>query len=179
MDSSYTGHPAWKELDNLNKALFVSTHETVLPTLLRNYDRDSMAASVEIRMPFMDYRLVQYAFSIGWKSKLHDGYTKSIIRDAMAPFMPKDIAYRRTKVGFNAPINNWMKTCYREMFTDIMNSADFMNCDLIDNPAQVKADFEKVLNDDSVSFSFACYNVWNKLQLFLWEQAFIKEKGRR
>ena len=130
-------------------------------------------------MPFMDYRLVQYAFSIGWKSKLHDGYTKSIIRDAMAPFMPKDIAYRRTKVGFNAPINNWMKTCYREMFADIMNSADFMNCDLIDNPAQVKADFEKVLNDDSVSFSFACYHVWNKLQLFLWEQAFIKEKGRR
>ncbi len=179
IDSSYTGHPAWKELDNLNKALFVSTHETVLPTLLRNYDRDSMAASVEIRMPFMDYRLVQYAFSIGWKSKLHDGYTKSIIRDAMAPFMPKDIAYRRTKVGFNAPINNWMKTCYREMFTDIMNSADFMNCYLIDNPAQVKADFEKVLNDDSVSFSFACYHVWNKLQLFLWEQAFIKEKGRR
>jgi len=97
----------------------------------------------------------------------------------MAPFMPKDIAYRRTKVGFNAPINNWMKTCYREMFADIMSSADFMNCDLIDNPAQVKADFEKVLNDDSVSFSFACYHVWNKLQLFLWEQAFIKEKGRR
>lgn len=178
IDSAYVNHPAWKELDNLNKALFVSTHETVLPTLLRNYDRDSMAASVEIRMPFMDYRLVQYAFSLGWKAKLHDGYTKSIIRDAMAPFMPKDIAYRRTKVGFNAPINNWMKTCYREMFTDIMNSAAFMNCSLIDDPAQVRSDFEKVLNDDSVSFSFACYQVWNKLQLFLWEEAFIKGKGK-
>lgn len=178
IDSAYSGHPAWKELDNLNKALFVSTHETILPTLLRNYDRDSMAASVEIRMPFMDYRLVQYAFSLNWRAKLHDGYTKSIIRDAMAPFMPKDIAYRRTKVGFNAPINNWMKTCYREMFTDIMSSSGFMNCSLIDNPAQVKADFEKVLNDDSVSFSFACYQVWNKLQLFLWEEAFIRGKGK-
>lgn len=178
IDSAYVSHPAWKELDNLNKALFVSTHETILPTLLRNYDRDSMAASVEIRMPFMDYRLVQYAFSVGWRSKLHNGYTKSIIRDAMAPFMPQDIAYRRTKVGFNAPINNWMKTCYREMFTDIMSSTDFMNCSLIDDPAQVKADFEKVLKDDSVSFSFACYQVWNKFQLFLWEEAFIKGKGK-
>ena len=178
IDSAYTDHPAWKEMDNLNKALFVSTHETILPTLLRNYDRDSMAASVEIRMPFMDYRLVRYAFSLGWKAKLHDGYTKSIIRDAMAPFMPEDIAYRRTKVGFNAPINNWMKTCYREMFTDIMSSTEFMNCSLIDNPAQVRADFEKVLTDDSVSFSFACYQVWNKLQLFLWEEAFIRGKGK-
>ena len=64
------------------------------------------------------------------------------------------------------------------MFTDIMSSADFMNCPLIDDPAQVKADFEKVLKDDSVSFSFACYQVWNKFQLFLWEEAFIKGKGK-
>lgn len=177
IDSAYANHPAWKELDNLNKALFVSTHETILPTLLRNYDRDSMAAGVEIRMPFMDYRLVTYAFSIGWQSKLHNGYTKSIIRDAMAPFMPQDIAYRRTKVGFNAPVNNWMKTCYREMFADILSSSGFMNCSLIDDAAQVKADFEKALSDD-VSFSFAVYNVWNKMQLYLWEEAFIKGKGR-
>lgn len=178
VDSAYANHPVFQKLDNLNKALFVSTHETVLPTLLRNYDRDSMAASVEIRMPFMDYRLVQFAFSIGWQSKLHNGYTKSIIRDAIAPYMPEAIAYRRTKVGFNAPINNWMRTCYREMFTDILTSSDFLNCDLINDAAQVKADFEKVLSDDSVSFSFAVYNVWNKLQLYLWEQAFIKGKGK-
>jgi asparagine synthase (glutamine-hydrolysing) len=177
VDSAYADHPAWRDMDNLNKALFVSTHETVLPTLLRNYDRDSMAASVEIRMPFMDYRLVQLAFSIGWGSKLHDGYTKSVIRDACAPFMPGDIAYRRTKVGFNAPINNWMKTSYREMFADILASKGFKECSLIEDADGVRRDFQRVLEDDGVSFSFACYNVWNKLQLYLWEQAFIKGKG--
>ena len=58
------------------QVLFVSTHETILPTLLRNYDRDSMASGVEIRMPFLDYRIVEFAFSIGWKSKLQDVYKR-------------------------------------------------------------------------------------------------------
>lgn len=44
VSSAYADHPNWKKLDNLNKVLFVSTHETILPTLLRNYDRDSMAS---------------------------------------------------------------------------------------------------------------------------------------
>ena len=42
VSSAYADHPNWKKLDNLNKVLFVSTHETILPTLLRNYDRDKM-----------------------------------------------------------------------------------------------------------------------------------------
>lgn len=83
VSSAYADHPNWKKLDNLNKVLFVSTHETILPTLLRNYDRDSMASGVEIRMPFLDYRIVEFAFSIGWKSKLHGGFSKSIVRDAL------------------------------------------------------------------------------------------------
>ncbi len=45
--SAYASHPNWNRLDNLNKALFVSTHETILPTLLRNYDRDSMASGID------------------------------------------------------------------------------------------------------------------------------------
>ena len=81
VQSAYSSHENWKKLDNLNKTLFVSTHETILPTMLRNYDRDSMANGVEIRMPFLDYRIVQFAFSIGWRSKLHNAYPKSIIRD--------------------------------------------------------------------------------------------------
>ena len=63
--SAYSDHPNWNRLDNLNKTLFVSTHETILPTLLRNYDRDSMAAGVELRMPVQDYRIVEIAFSNG------------------------------------------------------------------------------------------------------------------
>ena len=172
--SAYADHPAWKEMDNLNKTLFVSTHETILPTLLRNYDRTSMINGIEIRMPFMDYRLVQFAFSIGWKSKVRNGFSKNIIRDAIAPFMPKEIAYRRGKIGFNAPILDWMKGPYKEMFLDMTSSQDYKNSALLKNPDATRKLLEDVLAGKT-GFHEASM-VWDELQIFMWEQVFIKKR---
>lgn len=172
--SAYMDHPNWNKLDNLNKTLFVSTHETILPTLLRNYDRDSMASGIEIRSPFIDYRIVEFAFSIGWRSKLHGGFSKSIVRDAGAAFMPHEIAYRRTKLGFNAPILDWMRGPYRQFFEDTVNSAAFANCALIDNPNQVRADLQSFLAGENATFHQAA-DIWNRIQPYLWERALIKQ----
>lgn len=172
--SAYSDHPAWKDLDNLNKTLFVSTHETILPTLLRNYDRTSMINGIEIRMPFMDYRLVQFAFSIGWRSKIRNGYSKNIIRDAIAPFMPEEVAYRRGKIGFNAPILDWIKGPYKEMFCDMVNSQDFANSSVVKNPQGVKSMLADVIAGKT-GFHEASL-VWNEVQMYLWEQIFIKQK---
>lgn len=172
--SAYADHPNWNKLDNLNKTLFVSTHETILPTLLRNYDRDSMASSVEIRMPFLDYRIVQLAFSIGWQSKLHGGWSKSIVRDACADFMPQEVCYRRTKLGFNAPILDWMRGPYREFFEDTVNSAAFANCDLIDDPGAIREDLKKFLTGENATFH-AASEIWNRVQPYLWERAMITQ----
>ena len=176
--SAYAGHPNWNRLDNLNKTLFVSTHETILPTLLRNYDRDSMAAGVEIRMPFLDYRIVEFAFSIGWRSKLHGGFSKSIVRDAGAAFMPKEIAYRRTKLGFNAPILDWMRGPYRQFFEDTVASRAFADCALIDNPAQVREDLKNFLAGENATFHQAA-DIWNRIQPYLWERALIKQDWKQ
>ena len=167
-------HPAFENLDTLNKILYVSSNETILPTLLRNYDRYSMASGVEIRMPFMDHRIVSYAFSIGWKSKLHSGYSKSIIRDAMAPFMPQDIAYRKTKIGFNTPIVEWMQGPLRTYFMDMMSSVDFCNCDLI-RPEEVRKKVMQVMTNQNASFSMG-EQAWSALYPFLWQQAVMKAK---
>lgn len=177
VSSAYADHPNWKKLDNLNKVLFVSTHETILPTLLRNYDRDSMASGVEIRMPFLDYRIVEFAFSIGWKSKLHGGFSKSIVRDACADFMPHDIAYRRTKLGFNAPILDWMRGPYRQFFEDTVADPAFANCSLIDDAAGVRADLAKFLNGENATFHQAA-DIWNRIQPYLWERALIRQDWR-
>lgn len=174
VNSAYANHPMWKELDNLNKTLFVSFHETILPTLLRNYDRTSMINGIEIRMPFMDYRLVQFAFSVGWRTKVRNGFSKNIIRDAMAPFMPDEITYRRGKIGFNAPILDWIKGPYREMFLDMTASLEFENSKLLANPARTKRLLENVLSGKT-SFHEAAM-VWDELQIFMWEQVFLKNK---
>lgn len=164
--------PRYKKFDSLNKILYASSHETILPTLLRNYDRYSMASSVEIRMPFMDYRVVEFAMSIGFRSKLHGGYSKSIVRDAMAPFMPKDIAYRKTKIGFNTPIVEWMQGPLKEYFMDKINSADFANCSYI-NQDKVKSEVLNVINNPSATFADG-EKAWSDFYPYLWETSFLK-----
>ncbi|MCR5673758.1 MAG: asparagine synthase (glutamine-hydrolyzing) [Lachnospiraceae bacterium] len=164
--------PRYKKMDTLGKTLYVSSHETILPTLLRNYDRYSMASSVEIRMPFMDYRMVSLGMSLPWTSRLHGGFSKSIIRDAMAPYMPKEIAYRRTKIGFNTPIVEWMKGPLREWFTDMTQSSSFLNCDLIDT-GRVKAQIEEVIRNDAATFAMG-EKAFTDLYPYLWEKDFLK-----
>jgi asparagine synthase (glutamine-hydrolysing) len=80
----------------------------VLPTILRNFDRVSMAHGIEVRMPFMDWRLVTYAMALPEASKLADGQTKMIARRAMAGRMPESIRIGRRKIGFNSPMPEWL-----------------------------------------------------------------------
>lgn len=166
------GDERYRRMDTLNKILYASSHETILPTLLRNYDRYSMASSIEIRMPFMDYRIVTFAMSLNFRSKIHGGFSKSIIRDAMAPYMPKEIAYRRTKIGFNTPIVEWMKGPLKQYFTDILDAQDFINCDLID-AGKVRSQILGVINDPQATFAMG-EKAWSDLYPYLWERAVLK-----
>lgn len=162
----------YQKMDTLNKILYASSHETILPTLLRNYDRYSMGNTVEIRMPFMDYRIVTYAMSLGFRSKIHGGYSKSIVRDALAPFMPKEIAYRKTKIGFNTPIVEWMQGPLKEYFTDILSSSDFAGCDLI-NPTRVREEIMAVIDNPNATFAMG-EKAWSDLYPYLWERSVLK-----
>lgn len=92
----------------LNRRLYRMFHSTVLPTILRNFDRLSMAHGVEVRMPFMDWRLVTYAMALPETCKASNGYTKLIAREAMAGQMPESIRMGRRKVGFNSPMPEWL-----------------------------------------------------------------------
>jgi asparagine synthase (glutamine-hydrolysing) len=167
-------HPLWCDLDWLNKRLYQSVHETVLPTLLRNYDRYSMANGVEIRMPFMDHRIVSFAFSLPWTSKIRNGYSKSIIRDALGIFMPQEIAYRKTKIGFNSPIVDWMKGPLRPFMLDTIHSKEFRDCNLI-NPKKVSNKIMQVIKDPGATFNDGTA-AWTMLSPFLWERAVIRNR---
>ena len=92
--------------------------------MLRNYDRYAMMNGVEIRMPFTDHRLVSFMFSLPWDSRLRNGYTKAILRDAM-----------RAKLGFPTPIVDWIKGPWREFLWDLAHSRAFLESDLGDGKA--------------------------------------------
>lgn len=88
----------------LNCRLYRMFHATVLPTILRNFDRLSMAHGIEVRMPFMDWRLVTYVMSLPDAAKSSDGMSKLIARQSLDGLMPDSIRLARRKVGFNSPM---------------------------------------------------------------------------
>jgi len=155
-----------------NKALYHLFHTNNLPTLLRNYDRYSMMSGVEIRMPFLDHRIVAYCFSIPWTSKIRNGYTKALLRDALAPFLPKEIIYRKYKMGFQTPIVDWLKGPWKEYFLTLVNSQDFLKSEII-NAAEVKTKIEGVINSETATYREG-ENAYAALQPYLWEKFVLK-----
>src|SRR5207237_8771533 len=74
-----------------------------LPTLLRLEDRSSMAFSIEARVPLLDHRLVEYGVSLPDHLKVHDGWSKFAVREAMRGMIPEKVRLRKSKLGFAAP----------------------------------------------------------------------------
>lgn len=168
-------HPNYKRMDAFDKNLYEETHRTVLPTLLRNYDHYSMAAGVEIRMPFLDYRIVTMAFAMDYTSKLREGYSKAVIRDAMEPYMPTSIVRRRNKIGFNSPIVEWIQGPLREYFEDVVNSGDFLNSNLVADAENVKKRLLIISRGKEKATFVQAQKIWMEMAPYLWEKAFYKK----
>lgn len=163
-----------KKLGFFTAQLYEDFHQTILPTLLRNYDRYSMAASVEVRMPFMDYRLVSYCFSLPSESKIKNGYTKSILRDAMKDDMPQNVVWRKPKTGFNTPIVQWLQGDWKDFILDNLESTAFQNSDLI-NQNNVKKQVLKVINTPNIPY-LEGEKAWEMLMPYFWEKSVIKRQ---
>jgi asparagine synthase (glutamine-hydrolysing) len=93
----------------------------MLPSLLRYEDRNSMAFSVESRTPFLDYRLVEFIFSLPANFRIRNGWRKWILREAMQDTLPEKVRWRRDKMGFPTPETAWLqaaKVRIQELFAD-------------------------------------------------------------
>jgi asparagine synthase (glutamine-hydrolysing) len=89
--------------------LLLRQHEGVLADLLHYGDAISMAHSIESRLPYMDYRLVEFAFRLpGW-IKYRDGWPKAVLRDAVRDVVPEAIVNQEYKAGFPTPIHRWFR----------------------------------------------------------------------
>ncbi len=94
--------------DPLRRELLRQTLHTSLPHLLRYADRNSMAHSVELRLPFLDRRIADLAVSVPAAFLQRDGVTKRILRDALHGIIAPEILARRDKVGFETPEARWL-----------------------------------------------------------------------
>ncbi len=122
-------------LSPLGAHLYGQFHATTLPGILRMFDRASMAHGVEIRSPFLDWRIVRFAFSLPDTSRVGGGYTKRVLREAMRGIVPEPVRTRREKIGFNAPLPQWFAGERRAWLWERVNAASFLESDLWDGPA--------------------------------------------
>ena len=84
-------------------------HSTMLPTILRNFDRLSMAHGIEVRMPFMDWRLVTYTMALPETSKSSDGYTKVVARQCDGqPACRSPFVWGAGRSDSNSPMPEWL-----------------------------------------------------------------------
>lgn len=93
----------------LQTRLYNDLHFNTLPAILRNFDKLAMRHGIEIRSPFLDYRLVQFCRSLPATDLLSDGFTKRVLREAM-PGLPESIRYQKRKIGFVSPFIKWCES---------------------------------------------------------------------
>ena len=98
---------------------------TNLPALLHYEDRNSMAFSIEARVPYLDVRLVDYIASLPLNQKIRNGMTKIALRRAIKGIIPESVRCRRDKMGFVTPEEVWMKEELRPFVLEILSSDRF------------------------------------------------------
>jgi asparagine synthase (glutamine-hydrolysing) len=96
--------------------------ETNLPMLLRFEDKNSMRFGIETRLPFLDYRFVEFALSLSTRIKLNRGWTKWPLRAAMRDMLPANICWRKDKIGFAAPDQLWLNRHSPAMYEKVIDS---------------------------------------------------------
>mgnify|MGYP001315598314 CR=1 FL=1 len=110
-----------KSMDRINQALYIDSMLLLPGNNLVKPDRMGMAASIENRAPFLDYRMLSLAFSMPGNLKLKNGTTKYLYKKAVTPLIGEDLAYRKKQM-FTVPVGEWFKTHLAEMCEDLLLS---------------------------------------------------------
>ncbi|NLJ42866.1 MAG: asparagine synthase (glutamine-hydrolyzing) [Bacteroidales bacterium] len=153
---------------SLNDAL-INHFEYKLEHLLKWEDRNSMWFSLEARVPFLDYRLVEKSLATSGEMIIRKGWTKHILRESMRWTLPEKIRARKDKIGFGTPQADWFRTKgWDRKIVDIVLSNSFRERRLIDPDKALKIYKEHLFHKRDAS-----KEIWKWVNLELWFHSFI------
>jgi asparagine synthase (glutamine-hydrolysing) len=158
---------------DLKKRLLQDLTTYSLPSLLRYEDRNSMAHSIESRIPFLDQELVEWVFRLPPDAIIRDGWSRAILRQGLRDALPEKIRKRRWKVGFTTPEMRWLRA-RRAIIQSLFRSPAFCERPYWDGPAVADA-FRRACNgeiDDSMFF-------WRALNVELWLRIYFGDRRSR
>jgi asparagine synthase (glutamine-hydrolysing) len=110
---------------DINEVLYTDMHLVLQNDMLVKVDMMSMANSLEVRTPFLDYKVVNFAFSLPQSAKIDSKMKKKIVQDAFRPLLPDEL-YQRPKHGFEVPLLKWFQNELRPLITDDLLSDKFI-----------------------------------------------------
>jgi asparagine synthase (glutamine-hydrolysing) len=146
----------------LNRFIWLD-HLYYLPDdILYKCDRMSMAHSLEVRPPFLDHRLVEFAATLPEKMKIRGGQLKFVLRDLMKDRLPRCVT-ARPKEGFDIPTHHWLRTILRPLLLETLSERNVRENGIFSWPAidgAIRAHLERRVN--------LGYHLWGLLVLFLW-----------
>ncbi len=144
--------------------------ELKLEHLLKWEDRNSMWFSLESRVPFLDYRLVERTLALKPDAIIKKGNTKYILREAMKGLLPEAIRVRQDKIGFGNPENEWYRSPqFKELILDLLNSRSFRELGFF-NVEKAQRLYQKHLNRE---LNIA-KEIWKWVNVSKWVDFFIK-----
>lgn len=110
------------DFSSLSQAQIANIDKYSIPTINRYEDRNSMAHSLEIRLPFLDHRLVEFLMNISNDLKIKNGWNKYILRKSLSE-LPDQIRWRRDKKGFVLPEETWLKNDFKDDILTCFNKS--------------------------------------------------------
>jgi len=164
--------PATRQKGGMPDHLTASMYQSFImnvPGLLHYEDRNSMAHSIETRLPFLDYRLVEFCFSLPSDYKLGGGLTKLMLRLAMQGILPEKIRMRTDKMGFVTPEDQWLRTSARERLVELFTSPQFKARGIF-NGDYVASEFLKTHVTEGKNMATS---VWRIASVEYWFRKFI------
>ncbi len=153
--------------DNLKKRFVRDIFSASLQSLLRYEDKNAMRFSVEGRVPFLDFNLLRFIFSLDDSLIIRNGWNKYILRQSMKPLLPSIITGRRNKIGFTTPEYEWFMRMKNRIYS-VFSSESFGRRPYADQNAVLNAFrlfIEGKINDTMI--------FWRFLNLELWFREFI------
>lgn len=174
VDGALLGNPhrpsSWSERwDPLRRELLAETFVTSLPELLRYADRSSMAHSREVRLPFLDRRIAQFAFSLPANFLYRGGLTKAILRDSLSGLVPAPVLVRRDKIAFEPPQVQWLsEPRFVSRIGEVLLDRAASNSDLYDRQS-IERDIASGVWRDSQA-------IWRAFNAELWLAQFVNSR---
>jgi asparagine synthase (glutamine-hydrolysing) len=143
-----------------------------VPALVHYEDRMAMSSSREIRLPFLDYRLVSLLLPLPPDVKLRDGWTKWIFRTALAPLLPDEIVWRRDKQGFTVPQITWFRHELKNAMTHLLGEPWLSEESGLVDRAAIRQSYDRYLTGGRRSSGLGTDDFFSAVSLELWMRRF-------